>query len=468
MGANEKERPSLFSGATLALALLLAINLFNYIDRYVLAALVPSIRASFAARGENISSQQMGYLAPAFLVSYMVGAPIFGWLGDRSSRWRLIALGVVLWSLASGASGLAGTFTALFLTRCFVGIGEAAYGPVAPTVIADLYPVERRGRVLAWFYCAIPVGSALGYALGGQVSGHADVVQAATAAVGTPAQPTAWPSSAAALVTELYHRDDWRRGFYLVVIPGIALGLLSLIMREPRRGQSEGVSVTEPRKLGWNDFRRLFAIRSYTLNTLGMAAMTFAFGGLAFWMPTYLVEERGAPRLAGVDCQSAFGGLTALAGLLATLAGGLAGDRLRSRFSGAYFLVSGATMLIGFPMVLLFLWTPFPWNWLVIFVAVFCLFFNTGPTNTILANVTHPAIRANAFAVNIFIIHILGDVISPSIIGSIRDNTPHNSFVSAFIVVSLMILIGGIIWLWGARYLAEDTRLAPYRPVGEE
>jgi hypothetical protein len=269
------------------------------------------------------------------------------------------------------------------------------------------------------------------------------------------------------MVTELHHRDDWRRGFYLVVIPGIALGLFSLIMREPKRGQSEGVSATVPRKIGWNDFGRLFAIRSYTLNTLGMAAMTFAFGGLAFWMPTYLVEERGSPRLAGIDCQSMFGGLTALAGLLATLSGGLAGDWLRSRFGGAYFLVSGVTMLIGFPMVLLFLWTPFPWNWLVIFIAVFCLFFNTGPTNTILANVTHPAIRANAFALNIFIIHILGDVISPSIIGWVRDNTPHNSFVPAFVVVSLMILVGGTIWLWGARYLAEDTRLAPLRPVGD-
>jgi MFS family permease len=441
MGAKGELRPSLLSGASLALALLVAINLFNYIDRNVLAALVPSIRASFATRGENISSQQMGYLAPAFLVSYMVAAPIFGWLGDRGSRWKLIALGVVLWSLASGASGLAGTFMALLFTRCFVGIGEAAYGPVAPTVIADLYPVERRGRVLAWFYCAIPVGSALGYTLGGQVTGHVDALQAAT--------------------------DNWRRGFFLVVPPGIALGLLCLLMPEPRRGQSEGVSSSGARKLGWSDFRRLFTIRSYTLNTLGMAAMTFAFGGLAFWMPTYLVEERGAPRVGSIDCQTMFGGLTALAGLFGTLAGGLAGDRLRSRFGGAYFLVSGSTMIIGFPMVLLFLWTPFPGNWFVIFVTVFCLFFNTGPTNTILANVTHPSIRANAFALNIFIIHILGDVISPPIMGWIRDNTPNKSFVPAFIVVSLMILIGGIIWLRGARYLDEDTRLAPFRPVGD-
>ena len=107
----------------------------------------------------------------AFMVLYMIGAPLFGRLAERRSRWMLIGIGVVLWSLASGASGLAATFTALLLTRCFVGIGEAAYGPVAPALISDFYPVKVRGRVLAWFYMAIPVGSALGYVVGGAVAG---------------------------------------------------------------------------------------------------------------------------------------------------------------------------------------------------------------------------------------------------------------------------------------------------------
>jgi predicted MFS family arabinose efflux permease len=291
-----------------------------------------------------------------------------------------------------------------------------------------LYPVRIRGGVLAWFYSAIPVGSALGFALGGQVG----------SALG------------------------WRWPFYLVVPPGVLLGLWCFFMREPKRGQADAGAEAAERPAGIKEYLEFFRIPSFTFNTFGMTAMTFAFGGLAFWMPTYL-EEVDAPNWGPIDRNTIFGGLTALAGLTATLIGGIVGDRLRPRFPGSYFLVSGATMLIGFPMVLLFIFlnNQFPLNWFVIFVTVFCLFFNTGPTNTILANVTHPAVRARAFALNILMIHILGDVISPYIIGLIRDFT--GSLVGGFVLVSVMILVGGVLWLWGTRYLEEDTRLAPTR-----
>ena len=179
------ERP--LPGARAALVLLLGINLFNYVDRQVLAAVEPLIREHFGA-----TQTQMGWLATAFLVSYMIFSPLFGWLGDRTSRWLLVAAGVIVWSLATGGTGLATSLTVLLITRCFVGIGEAAYGPVAPTILSDLYPVSIRGRVMAWFYLAIPVGSALGYVLGGGV----------------------------AKLT-----DSWNWPFYVVVIPGIALGV---------------------------------------------------------------------------------------------------------------------------------------------------------------------------------------------------------------------------------------------------
>src|SRR5260221_11210273 len=155
--------------AICALALLLAINLFNYIDRYILAAIEPLISDHFFAATDDTAMARTGALATVFMVSYMVLAPLFGWLADRFSRWLIIAFGVALWSLASGASGLAATFTALVVTRVFVGVGEAAYGPAPPTIISALYPVEKRGRQLAFFYVAIPVGSAIGYAFGGAV-----------------------------------------------------------------------------------------------------------------------------------------------------------------------------------------------------------------------------------------------------------------------------------------------------------
>ena len=137
--------PPRVPGARTALILLLSINLFNYIDRQVLSAVAPHIKEEFLAADPDAKTK-IGALTSAFLVAYMVLSPLFGWLGDRFSRWKLIAIGVILWSIASGASGLAGGFVMLLITRCFVGVGEAAYGPVAPSVISDMYPIRRRTK----------------------------------------------------------------------------------------------------------------------------------------------------------------------------------------------------------------------------------------------------------------------------------------------------------------------------------
>jgi MFS family permease len=403
-------------GARSALVLLLAINLFNYVDRQVLAAVEPLIREHF-----KVSQSQMGWLATAFLLSYMVFSPVFGWLGDRYSRWKLVAVGVVLWSLASGGTGLAHTFILLLLTRCFVGIGEAAYGPVAPTILSDLYPVSQRGRILSWFYLAIPVGSALGYTLGGGIA----------TAFGT-----------------------WRAPFYAVVLPGILLGAWSLFMREPSRGRAAPEADRPAGGTHSAQIKALLRNRSYVLDCLGMTAMTFAIGGIGFWMPTYIYEYRYEKKVDLGHVNMIFGGITVVAGFAATLAGGWAGDRLRGRLPGSYFIVSAAGLLAGFPMLLGVLYTPFPVAWVFVFLAVFCLFFNTGPSNAILANVTPPSIRATAFAINIFIIHALGDAVSPPAIGWISD---HWNMNVAFLFVGGTLLVGGVLWLWGARYLAEDT-----------
>ena len=408
------------------MALLLLINLFNYIDRYVLAAVESQIEAEFFPVKNDDTMAKMGSLATAFLVCYMVAAPIFGWLADRMSRWLLVAIGVILWSLASGGSGLATTFSVLLFTRMLVGVGEAGYGPAAPTLISDLYPVERRGAVLAWFYMAIPVGSALGYALGGFIAQH-------------------W---------------GWRMAFYVVVPPGILLGIWALLMRDPPRGHSDAGSVAH--KATWADYAVLLRTPSYVLDTLGMTAMTFAIGGISFWMPRYLHAYRNAGTLEQVNM--VFGGITVVAGIAATLLGGMAGDALRKRFPGSYFLVSAAGIWISCPLVVLMLWTPFPYAWSFIFLAVFFLFFNTGPSNAILANVTHPSIRASAFAVNILAIHALGDAISPPLLGKIVG--PVNGVYRwnlAFVVVAVVMALAGVAWLWGAKYLARDTELAPTR-----
>jgi MFS family permease len=278
--------------------------------------------------------------------------------------------------------------------------------------------------MLSYFYLAIPVGGALGYAFGEII---VSVLQ--------------W---------------DWRTAFWLVVPPGILLGVLCFLLKDPPRGLSEHSAT--PKATMIEKYRTLWRIPSYVYNTLGMTAMSFAIGGLAFRMPAFL-ERHEVPAVFGIGPRTVFGILVALSGLIATVAGGWLGDFLRPKWSGSYFLVSGAAMLVGFPMTLGVLYVPFPYAWGFIFGAVFCLFLNTGPTNTILANVTHPSIRSSGFALNILIIHLFGDAVSPSLMGLSNLLFPD----AGFHLVAWVVLLGGILWLMGAPYLARDTELAATR-----
>ncbi|HWP34199.1 MAG TPA: MFS transporter, partial [Thermodesulfobacteriota bacterium] len=149
-----------------ALALLFAVNLLNYLDRYVVPPLVPLLQADFA-----LSDRELGLLASAFLLVYTALSPLVGLAADRMRRKGLLAAGVALWSLATAAAAFAGSYPALLATRALVGIGEATFGTLAPTWIADLVPPERRGRALAVFFVAMPLGGALGYVVGGAVGG---------------------------------------------------------------------------------------------------------------------------------------------------------------------------------------------------------------------------------------------------------------------------------------------------------
>ena len=444
-----------------ALALLLFINLFNYIDRQVVSAVVGPVKRTFFDENGNLIAEGsdslnaaihwfehqigfkpedalLGLLGTAFMVIYMIGAPMFARIAERRSRWHIVAIGVILWSLASGATGLASTFLVLLVTRCFVGIGEAAYGPVAPAMIADMYPMEQRGQKLAWFYVATPVGSALGYVLGGWI---------AASGIG------AWGRAALGLDFE-----SWRWVFFLLTIPGIVLGLICLRMKEPPCMAVEpGAGIEKKKKaqsVPWREYLDLARTPSYVLCTLGMTAMTFAIQGIAFWMPYYMEKLPGAPANATII----FGGVIAVSGLCATLLGGIAGDKLRKRFASSYFLVSATAMAVGFPIFIAALRAPFPMIWVLMFMACFCLFFNTGPTNTILANVTRTPLRAIGFAVNIFVIHALGDVISPVIVGLLNDI--YGDMYISFIVVGVMFLIASAFWFAGAFYLRRDTERA--------
>lgn len=361
-----------------ALALLLAVNMLNYIDRQVLYAVFPLIKADF-----QLSDTALGFLGSAFMVFYMATAPVFGWLGDRISRVKLASIGLSLWSVATVLAGLAMGYKSLLSARTVVGVGEASFGTVSPGLLADYFPKERRGRVLSYLFLAIPVGSALGYLLGGILG----------------------------------HNFGWHAAFFMVGIPGLLLFFPLWFLREPLRGGREETSpITKGPGGGYVE---LFKNRSYVTNTLSMAAMTFALGGLAQWVPSFL------NRMHGLDVErgnTLFGAVTVLSGISGTLTGGWLGDRLQRKTRKGYSIVSGGGFLLGTPIAAYALMTPSLSHCITaMFFAEFFLFLNTGPLNTVIVNVTRPSMRAMAFAVNIFFIHALGDAISPTILGWFSD-----------------------------------------------
>ena len=413
-----KDSESLSSrGAAAALAILTLINLFNYLDRYVVASLVESLKKSDL----HLSDTQAGSLMTGFVIVYMLTSPIFGTLGDRRGRPRLLALGVGIWSIATALGGLARSFLGLFAARATVGIGEAAYGTIAPALLADSFPKEKRGRVFAIFFAAIPIGSAAGYALGGLVD----------------------------------QRFGWRAAFTIAGLPGLALALLCLGLKDPPRGGQEGVDekgegsrpgLPAPGEGVRASYERLWRNRPYRLTVLGYAAYTFALGGMAFWAPAFLERIRG---MSKSDATVQFGVIVVVTGLVGTFAGGWAGDYFLRRSKHAYLLVSGWATLAAAPTALVaFLSKERAVYMSAIVVTELLLFVSTGPINSAIVNVVAPTERARAVALSILGIHLLGDVPSPPLIGALSDAT---SLGTAFLVFPAVIALGGAIWLYAAK-----------------
>ncbi len=329
----------------------------------------------------RLSDTSLGLLGSAFMICYMISAPSLGWLGDRVSRVKLASYGLSLWSLATVGAGLASGYRTLFVARTAVGIGEASFGTVSPSLLSDFFPKEHRGLVLSYFYLAIPAGSAIGYLVGGVLGQY----------------------------------FGWHTAFLVVGLPGLVLALPLYFLHEPMRG---GISSNYTRH-STRHYVSLLTNRSFVINTLSMAAMTFALGGLAQWVPTFLYRVHG---LNVAKANVLFGIITLAAGISGTLAGGWLGDRLQRKSSGGYLMVAGWGFLIGAPITAYALVTTSLYQcFAAILLAEFFLFLNTGPLNTVILNVTNPAIRAMAFAINIFFIHALGDAASPTILGWLSD-----------------------------------------------
>jgi predicted MFS family arabinose efflux permease len=358
------------------LVFLTGINLLNYLDRYVVAAVLEPMGRDLA-----LNDTQLGWVQPVFIYAYMLAAPVFGTLADRFDRPRLVAAGISLWSLATAGAAFVGGFSGLLATRALVGVGEAAYASLGPAILADCYAESDRARSFTWFYMAIPVGSALGYGLGGIAAQY-------------------W---------------GWRSAFLIAGLPGLLLAIRMFRTSDPPRGALDTIADPLVGASFSTRLRHLFTNRIWLACTLSYTAYTFAMGALSTWAPTLL------QRLHGVSTGQAgivFGALAVVTGILGTLAGGVLTSRLQLRFRDAGVWIAGLTLIGAAPVIAWALQAPTAGRaYLAFFLGMLLLFCNTSPVNALTVSCIPASIRATGVAVNVFMIHLLGDALSPEWVG---------------------------------------------------
>lgn len=387
------------------LAVLTGLNMLNYIDRNVLYAVQDDVKKEFM-----VSDAKIGLLVSAFFFTYMFAAPLIGWMGDRFPRKNMVVVGIFIWSGFTFLTWLVHDYNQLLFRHAVVGIGEASYATIAPTLIADSFPIEKRGRMLSIFFLGLPVGSAAGYFVGGYLA---------------------------------HYFGSWRAPFMAAGIPGFVLAIVLFLLPEPARGQYEEHAPVDV----WGLLAGLVRNGAFITATLGMAMYTFAVGGMQVWIPTFLQRLRGLDvKTANID----FSVIVIINGIVATLLGGWIGDRLLKRYFGAYYTFPGIAMLVAVPLMFAAIYTTGRFMFPAIFAAVFFILIGTGPTNAALVNSVSASIRSTALAVNVFVIHLLGDAFSPPLIGRLSDQT--GSLQTAFWVAFAAAGISGIILLYGARY----------------
>ncbi len=397
----------------LLLIFLTALNFANYIDRFLVSAVLKNVQLEM-----GLSKEQSGLLATVFLVGFFLSSPVFGYLGDRVPRKWLVVVGAVLWSVATITSGTATTVAGLFFSRALVGVGEASFTALAPTLIQDVAPADRKASWQSIFQLAGPVGAAIGYVLGGHLG----------------------------------ETVGWRHAFIYTGAPGIALALIGCAMAEPVR---EGASRVARSLL--EDARELFSVRLYRYALAGYTGLTFTVGAFAHWAPFFLNNQYGVPTAAAAK---SFGTITVVGGAIATLAGGQIATRLEARCAPgddnakarALLRMCGIGALVGAPLFAAAFFAPSPKIFLIFaFLAELGIFVSTGPINVAIFRAVPPALKATALALTLFVIHAGGDLISPWLVGKLADMVQDSQMALAMIPLPIALGLGGIAWFLGGK-----------------
>ena len=402
--ATKPSRTASVAGATTALVLLTALNFVNYIDRYILPGVQEQVKHEF-----HLSDEHIGTLTFWFMIAYMFTSPITGWLGDRFPRKPMIVIAALFWAAINFLTASVHSYDSLNIRHAALGVGEASFGIFAPALLADYYPEDQRNRVLTIFNVAIPVGAALGYLVGGTVGEH----------------------------------YGWRMSFIVSAVPAAILAILiAIFMKEPARGASQH----EKAKLEKGTVLSLLKNPAYLSSILGYAAVTFSLGGISWWMPSFLQRIDGRSQSSAAYIM---GAITVVAGLGGTITGGTIAQKWSRTNSKALYLVPAISAALAVPPALLCFFGPHNLTLYGLGAAIFLIFLGTGPVNAATLNAVRPEIRATAMAGQLFIIHALGDAISPRIIGAVSDRSTLNLGLGSTLIT---MLLAAVIFFIGSRY----------------
>ena len=401
---------------------MVAINLLNYMDRWVASAAATPIEKEF-----HLTDAQFGLIGTAFLLVYAVAALPFGWWGDRGTRKTVIGVGVTIWSLATLFTGFARSYAQLFLSRAIVGVGEASYYPAGTSLMSDYFPKSQRGRVMSIWNAGSAVGIAIGFAGGGLIA----------------------------------EKLGWRTAFYFAAVPGLVFAALAFAFREPLRGHAEekGPELHRTDEISVRNFVALLKIPTLRATIIAQTLLFFVLASNAFWLPSVLQRRFSMGEgTAGVLA----GGVIVAGGLIGTLAGGWLADRLARKRPEAPLEVGIAGFVGAAVLITVALLSPMNIGPIPIFVPVFlltviCLYLYAGPFTAVSQNVVSPGLRASAVTITLLIAHIAGDSHSTFDVGRLSDLLGHNLQAALLITSPTLLVLAAIAAATGLRTIARDT-----------
>lgn len=387
--------------------------MFDYIDRMIVTSMFTSIE-----RDWGISHTQSGMLVSAVYWAIVLLTFPVSILVDRWSRSKTIGIMAVLWSIATALCALTGNFVQLFMTRLLIGIGEAGYAPGGSAMIAGLYPIEKRSRMMGLWNASIPLGTAIGVLLGGIIA----------------------------------QSIGWKHAFGIVALPGLVVAILFLFVKDYKTVDLSFIDSMNKRvKMTTKDiFREFISKPSLIYTYFGIAAVVFVTTSLITWLSTYFQVERGLS-------QDKAGTLTSAVMVLALVGAPLGGyltDRWRKTQPRARLLFPTISTVIT--AILLFSALNFFGGIMQVAVllvmGVFIMLFISGATS-VTQDVIHPGLRAMSYAIAVVVQNLLGSSTAPIVVGKIYDLT---DIKTALEFLPLVLLIGALFFYLGSRKYNSD------------